>query len=91
MEMNNSALNTAEGNMDFKIEVPSMRFPVRQGSAKDRGQSDKWYARDRVPHFYVGGTYTSKRIDEPFMTVKEVAEYNQGYDETSGGWKHPDQ
>lgn len=69
-------------NADTYPSIESPDADSRHGSAKDRGRADKWYRRDRDPHFYVGGSYTSQRIGSAFMSAGEVEAYNSGYDET---------
>jgi hypothetical protein len=51
----------------------------RPGGPYDRGAADSYYRRSRNPHYYEGGTGTSKRITE--LTSDQIKEYNTGYDE----------
>jgi hypothetical protein len=50
------------------------------GSPQDRGSADRYYGRHHDPHYYVGNTYQSERVQKDNMTVGEVAAYNYGYD-----------
>jgi hypothetical protein len=61
----------------------------RHGGPFDRGRADSWYRRGRNPHYYVGGSYSSERVDKGNMTAGEIKEYNAGYDdnEASGCFK----
>ena len=52
----------------------------RHGGPFDRGSADSWYSREREPHYYVGATGMSTRLEEVDMSEKEIADYNAGYD-----------
>ena len=54
-------------------------YDERHGGAFDRGSADSYYGRPRNPHFYVGGTGTSDRIDQSQMTPEEIQAYLAGY------------
>ena len=60
----------------------------RHGGPYDRGSADSYYRRRREPHYYEGGTYTSKRIVD--LTAEEIAEYNLGYDNNEAFGDHKD-
>lgn len=54
-------------------------YDERHGGAYDRGTADSYYRRSRAPHYYLGATGTSKRIE----LTPEDAEweaYMAGYD-----------
>jgi hypothetical protein len=53
----------------------------RHGGPEDRGAADAYYGRPFAPHYFVGGSYTSERISQSYMTPEEIAEYKTGYDE----------
>ena len=61
----------------------------RHGSPYDRGVMDSYYGRPRAPHYFVGDTYNSTRLEEVDMSMTEVGEYMAGYDwnETHGDKK----
>ena len=59
------------------------KFDTRHGGPFDRGGADYWYNRGYDPHYYEGGTYTSKRIEKDDMTPEELAAYRAGYEEAS--------
>jgi hypothetical protein len=48
------------------------------GSPFDRGGADKFYGRERDPHFYPEGSYNGEKITQ--LTNRQIAEYNFGYD-----------
>ena len=51
----------------------------RHGGPYDRGSADKYYKRPASPHYFIGRTLQSKRIEEEDMTLRQVADYNWGY------------
>jgi hypothetical protein len=53
----------------------------RHGGPYDRGMADKWYGREFDPHYYVGATYSSARVEAQDMTIQELLEYTTGYEE----------
>lgn len=53
----------------------------RHGGPYDRGGADSYYGRQRRPHYYVGATYSTPRVDAVEMTEEQVAEYNRGFDD----------
>ena len=62
---------------------------TRHGGAYDRGAADSYYGRGRKPHYYVGDTYNSDIVTEERMTLQEIQDYNQGFDDNqaSGNFK----
>jgi len=52
---------------------------LRHGGPYDRGSADKYYKRQASPHYFTGATHQSKRIEEEDMTLRQVADYNWGY------------
>lgn len=63
------------------------KYDTRHGGAYDRGGADAWYGRPREPHYYVGATYASTRIDTQDMSMEEIEDYMAGYDDTPFGQK----
>jgi hypothetical protein len=55
------------------------QYDERHGGAFDRGSADSYYGRPRNPHFYMGGTGSSDRIDQSQMTPEEIQAYLAGY------------
>lgn len=62
---------------------------IRHGGPWDRGSADSYYRRGANPHFYVGGTGTSDRINKSEMTEEQIEEYYAGYayNEAQGDYK----
>jgi len=51
----------------------------RHGGPYDRGTCDSYYHRDYNPHYFVGDSYNSPRIEMASMTTREIVEYTFGY------------
>ena len=63
---------------------------VRHGGPFDRGSADSYYHRGIQPHYYVGASITSERVEKDDMTEQELLEYYAGfeYNETvNQDWK----
>lgn len=54
-------------------------YDKRHGGPWDRGAADSWYNRSYNPHYYVGDTHYSPRVDLADMTAEEIAAYTAGY------------
>jgi len=52
----------------------------RHGSPQDRGSADAYYHRPYDPHYYVGNSITSERVEKDNMTVGEIEAYKYGYE-----------
>lgn len=67
-------------------------YDTRHGSPYDRGAADAYYHRERRPHYFVKGTYASKKVTIDEMTQDEIAAYDAGYAdvESSGDGKEWD-
>jgi hypothetical protein len=57
-----------------------VEYNARHGGPFDRGSADSYYGREPDPHYYVGATHSSTRLEEVDMSQKEVADYHAGYD-----------
>lgn len=55
-----------------------IEYSQRHGGCFDRGAADSYYGRGREPHYYVGATGSSERVEN--LTDEEIDEYNAGYD-----------
>ncbi len=53
---------------------------LRPGSPQDRGSADAYYGRPYDPHYYVGDSMQSERVEKDNMTVGEIAAYDYGYE-----------
>jgi hypothetical protein len=69
-----------------------VEYNDRHGGPFDRGSADSWYSRGIDPHYYVGDTHTTTRIDLVDMSKKEIEDYIAGYNynEELGGKKEYD-
>ena len=54
-------------------------YDQRHGGPYDRGACDSYYGRDYWPHYFVGDTYKSLRVDMEQMTAAEIVAYTAGY------------
>jgi hypothetical protein len=59
-----------------------MYINKRHGGPFDRGSADAYYGRPSSPHYYVGATYTSTRLEAVDMSEKEIEDYKAGYEST---------
>lgn len=67
----------ANPHMDNKIVTDEL---PRHGSPQDRGSADAYYGRPWSPHYYVGASLQSEKIEQNEMTWGEITAYNYGYD-----------
>ena len=58
-----------------------MSYNKRHGGPFDRGGADFYYGRVFNPHYYVGATYSTDRVEMKDMTVEQIAAYSAGYRE----------
>lgn len=58
-----------------------MSYNQRHGGPYDRGSADKWYGREFNPHFFLGATYDSEKVELKDMTAEEITAYTVGYRE----------
>ena len=74
------------------IGVCKMEYDKRHGGPYDRGSADSYYGRGFRPHYFVGATYSSEKVEKEDMTPEEIEAYTAGYDdnEESGDKKRWD-
>ena len=51
----------------------------RHGGPYDRGTADSYYGRGYNPHYFVGDSYNSPRIEMAQMTADEIIAYTAGF------------
>ena len=56
-------------------------YDQRHGGPYDRGNADKWYGREYDPHYFVGDTYDTVKVELKDMSADDVAAYTIGYNE----------
>ena len=66
------------------------KYSARHGGPFDRGSADSYYQRGYEPHYYVGNTYSTPRVDAADMTTEEHAAYKAGYDENEAAGNFKD-
>lgn len=66
-----------------------MYYDDRHGGPYDRGTADSYYGRDFSPHYYVGDSYITTRVELAQMTAQEIVAYTAGFrdNEQSGSFK----
>lgn len=57
----------------------------RHGGAYDRGLADRYYKRDFNPHYFVGDSYNSSKVEVINMTETQIKEYSIGFDDGGDG------
>ena len=60
-------------------ERPATYYNERHGGPYDRGQADSYYDRDYNPHYFLGDTYQSPKVELADMTAEEIVAYTAGY------------
>ena len=70
-------------------EFEGQLYDQRHGGPFDRGTADSYYHRGYDPHYYVGDTAMSPRVEMKDMTAEQIAAYTAGYryNEQSGDKK----
>jgi hypothetical protein len=66
--------------MKFNSYRDRDNYDTRHGGPFDRGSADSYYHREISPHYYVGGTSTSPKIEMEKMTKEEIADYMAGFE-----------
>ena len=56
-------------------------YSQRHGGPYDRGQADSYYGRDYNPHYFVGDSYNSPKIEVSQMTPAEIVAYTEGFND----------
>ena len=66
-----------------------IEMDTRHGGPYDCGMADSYYRRNYNPHYYLGATSTTPRVDLKDMTPDEIVAYTAGYNdnEESGDFK----
>lgn len=55
------------------------KYDMRHGSPWDRGEADSYYHRCNEPHYYIGDTSRSPKVEAEDMTPEEIEAYCAGY------------
>jgi hypothetical protein len=70
----------AHYDQDQDMIEDSSGYDERHGGPFDRGTADSYYRRPFSPHYYVGATAMSERVEKESMTPEEIAAYRAGYE-----------
>jgi hypothetical protein len=67
----------------------SKKYDERHGGPWDRGSADSYYGRGNNPHYYVGATYSTEKVEQEQMTPEEIEAYLAGFasNEADGNFK----
>lgn len=65
----------------FNVELEEGNHDKRHGGPYDRGSADSYYRRGPRPHYYVGATASSDKVEGENMTPEEIEAYYAGYDD----------
>ncbi len=63
----------------IKEQTQSGYYDERHGGPYNRGTADSYYGRGFNPHYFVGDSYNSPRIELAQMTAQEIVAYTAGY------------
>lgn len=58
-----------------------IQIDTRHGGPYDRGSADSYYHRPANPHYYMGATGQSQRVEARDMTPNEIEAYLAGYED----------
>ena len=70
------------------LATRSAYYDQRHGGPYDRGSADSWYNREFNPHYFVGDSYQSPRIELAQMTPEEIVAYTAGYTDNEATGDH---
>lgn len=62
--------------IDYNI---TERYDQRHGGPFDRGTADSYYGREFDPHYYVGATGSTPRVNFENMSAEDIVAYTAGY------------
>ncbi len=65
-----------------------IEIDTRHGGPYDRGMADSYYRRGYRPHYYLGDTGNSPRVEAKDMTMNEIAAYAAGYEDNEDDGNH---
>jgi hypothetical protein len=72
------------------ITFGGKQYDDRHGGPFDRGMADSYYRRRFDPHYFVGGTYNTPRVDRESMTTEELEAYGAGFEYNEDMGDHKD-
>lgn len=58
-----------------------IQYSTRHGGPYDRGSADSYYGRGYNPHYFVGDSYNSTRLELVDMSAEEITAYTAGYND----------
>jgi hypothetical protein len=70
------------------VDTRTNLYDTRHGGPYDRGSADSWYRRGFNPHYYLGDTYSTPKVEMKDMTAEEITAYAAGYRDNEEGGHH---
>ena len=70
------------------VDTRTNLYDTRNGGPYDRGSADSWYRRGFNPHYYLGDTYSTPKVEMKDMTAEEITAYAAGYRDNEEGGHH---
>ena len=70
------------------VDTRTNLYDTRPGGPYDRGSADSWYRRGFNPHYYLGDTYSTPKVEMKDMTAEEITAYAAGYRDNEEGGHH---
>ena len=69
--------------------MENKKYDERHGGPYDRGAADSYYRRSPEPHYYLGSTGNTPRIEKADMTAEQIEAYMDGFqdNEDDGDFK----
>ena len=80
MSINDWTIKHMPGFKEFYKQIAATA-DKRHGGPWDRGGADNYYGRKAEPHYFEGGSYTSRLVTIENMTEAQIDEYYAGYTE----------
>ena len=65
--------------VDLYEKYVAIKKFARHGGALDRGEADSYYHRGEDPHYFVGETHMSERVEITDKDTEEYKAYMVGY------------
>ena len=59
------------------------QYDTRHGGPYDRGAADAYYGREFNPHYYIGNTGVSPKVELAEMTAEEIVAYTAGFNQNA--------
>ena len=73
----------------YTERMKNKKYDERHGGPFDRGSADSYYRRSPAPHYYLGATASTPRVEVDRMTKAQIEAYMAGFqsNEDEGDFK----